>query len=388
MKNNKYIYELALGHLLVDFNQGALAALLPILIATHHFNYAIAATLVFAMNLVSSIVQPLFGQLSDQHHTSRVIIWAIIVASIGFCLLGWVPYYSLLIVGVLICGVGVAAYHPDAAKLVNGLSGAQKARGMSLFSFGGNLGFALGPVILTLIVNVAGVRGITILLIPAIAIAVLLQITLKRMEKISQVTTVQKLKIGKLHQQEAPVDDWKHFSILSVALFGRSIVFYGLNTFLTLYWIHILKQSNTSGSIALSLLFIVGSMGTLLGGRLADHFGYTMVIKSAFVCLPFLLLALSLTTNVILANVILIPLGLLVFMPYSGMVILGQKYLPTRMGLASGVTLGLAVSVGGIVSPLLGMIADASNLVVVIQILAIVAIIPAIASFLLKPMDF
>ena len=78
MKTKKYIYGLATGHLFVDFNQGALAAFLPILIATHHFNYALAATLVFAMNLVSSIIQPLFGQLSDHQNTSKVIVLSLI----------------------------------------------------------------------------------------------------------------------------------------------------------------------------------------------------------------------------------------------------------------------------------------------------------------------
>ena len=38
---------------------------------------------------------------------------------------------------------------------------------------------------------------------------------------------------------------------------------------------------------------------------------------------------------------------------------LGQDYLPTRPGTAAGVTLGLGVSIGGLFSPLLGLVADA-----------------------------
>lgn len=381
MKTKKYIYGLATGHLFVDFNQGALAAFLPILIATHHFNYALAATLVFAMNLVSSIIQPLFGQLSDHQNTSKVIVWAILIASIGFCFLGWVPNYSLLIIGVLICGIGIAAYHPDAAKLVNGLAGDNKAEGMSIFSFGGNLGFALGPILLTMIVNWGGIHSITFLMIPAIAIALFLQFVVKYVQTNIQIETNYQGKKDSIKKSEQ--NDWKHFVILSFALFGRSIIFYGLNTFLALYWIKNLKQSNTAGSVALTILFVIGSIGTLIGGRLADRIGYVSIIKYSFICLPFLLVLLALTRNILLANLILIPLGLAIFMPYSSMVILGQKYLPKRMGLASGVTLGLAVSVGGIVSPILGIIADNSGLLVVIWILALIAIIPAIVSFLL-----
>ncbi|MDU1505936.1 MAG: MFS transporter [Limosilactobacillus vaginalis] len=124
MKVSKYIYSLSLGHLFVDFSQGALAALLPTLIAQHYYNYAVAATLVFAMNLVSSVVQPLFGFFSDKYNTGWIIILAILITGIGFSSLGYVPTYALLVIGCLVCGIGIAAYHPDAAKLVNGLAGA------------------------------------------------------------------------------------------------------------------------------------------------------------------------------------------------------------------------------------------------------------------------
>ncbi|MCT2870066.1 MFS transporter [Limosilactobacillus fermentum] len=131
---SKYVYDLSLGHFVVDFSQGALAALLPLLIAQHHFNYAIAATLVFAMNLVSSIIQPLFGFLSDRFHTGWIIIPALLITGLGFGTLGWDSQYFLLITSCLVCGGGIAAYHPDAAKLVNGLADVNQGHAMSVFS--------------------------------------------------------------------------------------------------------------------------------------------------------------------------------------------------------------------------------------------------------------
>lgn len=169
-----------------------------------------------------------------------------------------------------------------------------------------------------------------------------------------------------------------------MVLFGRSIIFYGLNTFLALYWMHILKQSNTNGSIALSVLFVIGSLGTLLGGRLADNIGSIKVIRLTFCILPFLILALSLTRNVLIGSLFLLPIGLLIFLPYSAIVILGQRYLPNNMGFASGVTLGLAISIGGIATPFLGYIGDATNLVKVFQILAGIGLIPLVFSFLIR----
>ena len=130
---SKYVYGLSLGHFVVDFSQGALAALLPLLIAQHHFNYAIAATLVFAMNLVSSIIQPLFGFLSDRFRTDWIIIPALLITGLGFGTLGWDNQYFLLITSCLVCGVGIAAYHPDAAKLVNGLADVNQGHGPERF---------------------------------------------------------------------------------------------------------------------------------------------------------------------------------------------------------------------------------------------------------------
>lgn len=129
-------------------------------------------------------------------------------------------------------------------------------------------------------------------------------------------------------ESDSPVpvkDDWRHFTILACVLFGRSIIFYGLNTFLVLYWMHILKQFNTSGSLALSVLFIVGATGTIIGGHLVDHLGAVKTIRFAFTIMSFLLLAFSLTKSVIVASVLLLPIGMLIFIPYSAIVLLGQR---------------------------------------------------------------
>lgn len=382
---SKYVYGLSLGHFVVDFSQGALAALLPLLIAQHHFNYAIAATLVFAMNLVSSIIQPLFGFSSDRFHTGWIIIPALLITGLGFGTLGWDNQYFLLITSCLVCGVGIAAYHPDAAKLVNGLADVNQGHAMSVFSFGGNLGFACGPITVTLVANALGISGVGLFILVGGGVALLLAHYFPAMRRQSAQHWQQK----RQRESDSPVpvkDDWRHFAILACVLFGRSIIFYGLNTFLVLYWMHILKQSNTSGSLALSILFIVGATGTIIGGHLVDHIGAVKTIRLAFTIMLFLLLAFSLTKSVIVASVLLLPIGMLIFTPYSAIVLLGQRYLPNQMGLASGVTLGLAISIGGIATPFLGQVADATSLIIVFFILTAVALIPMGAVyFIIEP---
>lgn len=138
------------------------------------------------------------------------------------------------------------------------------------------------------------------------------------------------------------------------------------------------NQSKTVGSTALTVLFSVGVIGTLIGGRLADRYGHQNVVRMGFASLIPLLLVFAFTDSVQVATALLIPIGLALFAPYSPMVLLGQKYLPSRMGLASGVTLGLAISIGGIVVPLLGWLADKHGLQIPLIIIASLPIITTI----------
>ena len=61
-------------------------------------------------------------------------------------------------------------------------------------------------------------------------------------------------------------------------------------------------------------------------------------------------------------------------MPFSLNVTLAQDYLPNRVGTASGVTLGLAVSIGGVAAPGLGALADATSLPTALAVLIPVAV--------------
>lgn len=377
-KINSKIYSLSAGHLLVDFNQGALASLIPFLVLEKDLSYAIAASLVLYMNLVSSIVQPLFGIISDKKTNLWILPLSLLFASGGICYLGFAEDYIHQVIGVLISGIGIAAYHPDSSKLVNTITTNNLGKNMSIFSVGGNLGFGISPIIITLIMATLGFKGISLILIPTIIITVLI-IKLIVLDENTVNASVKDLNNDKEYK-----NDWKSFSLLSVVLFGRSIIFYGLNTFLASYLISELSQTKTMGNIALSILFISGAVGTLLGGKIADKIGFTKIINGSFLIMPILIIILALSNNAIISIVMLIPIGLSLFATYSPIVILGQKFLPKNKGFASGVTLGLSMSIGGIVTPLLGKIGDIFNLQVVIFILSIIAIIGAIFSFTIK----
>src|SRR5947209_4946710 len=157
---------LSAGHLCTDIAQGSVPALLPFLIAHDHLSYAAASALVLAATISSSVIQPLFGHLSDRLSLPWLMPLGPALGGLGIGLAGIVPSYGLVFAAVLLSGVGVAAFHPEGSRVANYVSGARRASGMSLFSVGGNVGFALGPVLLTPALLAFGLHGTLLVLAP------------------------------------------------------------------------------------------------------------------------------------------------------------------------------------------------------------------------------
>ena len=369
-----YVYLLSGGHLITDINQGALPIILPFLIMKHGFSFTAAASLVFALNLVSSIVQPVFGVLADRVSRPWVMSAGMLLACGGMAATGILSGYTAIFIAVMISGIGIAAFHPDAARYANKAAGERKGTGVSIFSFGGMAGFALGPLFAVWLITTFGITGLTALCIPALIVAPILLVAMNRYRRDEEAARA----AGSLLREAPGTDRWGAFSFLCVLVFSRSFIFFGLNTFLPLYWIHVFNQSTTTASVALSILLGVGAVTTLISGRMADSFGFQKMVRGGFFLLLPLLVLFVFTTNVTAATLLLIPIGIALYTPMSPMIVMGQKFLPNHVGLSSGVTIGLSVTIGGIAAPLLGMVADLHGLLPVMYILAVAAALPAL----------
>ena len=379
-----YTYLLCAGHLFTDIPQGALPVIIPFMITEYGFNYTAAASLVFALNLVSSVAQPVFGVLADKASKPWILSAGILLAGGGMAASGVLTNYTAIFLAVMISGIGIAAFHPEAARYANKVAGQRKGTAVSIFSFGGTAGIALGPIIATWLILTFGIKGLTALLIPVAIIAPVLLVAMNRYHRTAEAART----TGSLPRETHGTDRWGAFSLLCVLLFSRSVIFYGLTTFLPLYWIHVFKQSASTASTVLSIMIAVGAVSTLIGGRMADRFGFHKLILGGFFCLLPLLGIFAFTTHVAMATLVLILIGFALYAPMSPMIVTGQKFLPNHIGLSSGVTIGLSVSVGGIAAPLLGRVADTHGLSPVMYILAAVAVLPAILAFALpKPHD-
>lgn len=383
MKKSKYYnYVLALGHCCSDVNQGALSAVLPFIIAAYHFDYATAAMLVTVSNLFGSIVQPIFGSIADKKNKPLIMAVGVLLAGGGMALTGFISNFYGLCIAVIISGVGIAMFHPQAAQLVSLSSERQsQGKGISIFSFGGKIGFTLGPIITSFSILLFGMKGTIVFLIPSIIFGIISSLFLKDFEDLGNKTPIHNCDNSK--KMDIKYDNWSGFIKLCITVFGRSIITNGMSTFLALYFIKVLNQSESFGNSALSIYFAIGALATLVGGSLADRFGYKKMIVISFMVFCPSLLVFTFTNNLSFAICMLIPLAIAESISYSPMVVLGQQYLPNHTGFASGVTLGLAVSVGAILCPILGYVADAYGLAVALYVIAGIAAISLISSLFL-----
>ena len=421
---------MAVGHLCSDINQGSLNSIIPFLIAAYNFNYATAATLVFLSNVIGSIIQPICGALADKKSRPSTMVIGMLLAAGGMSLTGFMTSFAGLAVCVMISGIGSAVFHPQAARLINKFSDkGHEGFAISVFSFGGSFGFAVGPILITAAIVGLGLKGTGVLAVPAIIASGFLFSQSKYMkdeqiekselaenelanselaenglanselaenghanselaEGSEKTETGEEISAATLNDgiTAAKKDSWGAFLVLGLFVLFRSIALMGMNTFTSLYFINELGKTEVFGNSMLSLYYSVSTLTTLFGGSLADRIGYTNLLKKASILLAVSIIAFSLAHSVIPCVILLIPIACAMNLTYSPIVVLGQKYLPNHVGLASGLTLGLAMSLGGIFSPLLGTIGDNHGLLIVMYVIGGISILPAIVSrFLFEP---
>jgi len=366
------------SHVMDDLYQGVVPALLPFLVAERQYSYAAISGITLAATVLSSVAQPAFGVWADRRSRRWMIPAGMLLAAVGVSLAGVMPNYSLTWIVVALSGLGIAAFHPEAARAARKAAGRSNTA-MSIFALGGNAGYALGSLVATPVLLWMGLRGTVLLVVPAVVMALILSRTLGR--------TLDG-RAGRRIATEMPTgrDDWRSFLTLTGVVIIRSILFFGVTSFIALYFIRQLGASEVVGGAALTVFLVTGAVGTLLGGWLGDRFSPLISIRAGFVLAIPALAAVVLAGSVPLAMLAVAAAGIASYLPFSVFVLLGQDYLPNRIGTASGVTVGLAVSIGGLANPLLGALADATSLRLTLAVLIALPVLAlAVTAFLRLP---
>jgi MFS transporter, FSR family, fosmidomycin resistance protein len=341
------------GHFAVDFASGSVPALIPFLASRFQLGYALSAVLLLAATISSSLVQPLFGLWSDRRGALWLIPGGTLLAAVGVGGAAVSREYALVVVLVFAGGLGVAAFHPEGAKFAAYASGHKRASGMSYFNIGGNTGYALGAFATGQLVVWLGLVGGLLAMVPVVAASVALARLLPGLAGLAR-------ERGSFVDAAAGEDRRGAMALLGAVIALRSVTWFTLLAFVPL-WIVSKGHSKADGGRVLFLMLLAGALGTLLLGPVADRFGLrkTLVVTQAALA-PLVLVFVF--VGGVLGLVALMFVGVCVVGTFGVTMVLSQLYLPRHVGMASGLSVGLAMGVGGVAAVVLGAVADTIDL--------------------------
>lgn len=354
------------AHAVDDLYQGIVPASVPYFVLDRHYSYVAASGLALAATLGSSLPQPFIGLIVDRWRPGWMAAAGVSLAGAGAGLSGLAPAYLMVFLLLLFSGLGVAMFHPPAGTSARAAAG-ESASAMSIFAAGGSAGFFLAPVLATPALISLGLPATALFIPPALLIGLLL---LRHQQRARAARAP-----GPAAAGPGARDRWAPFLAMTGVEIVRSVVFFGVNTFIELYWIHHLKASRGAAGAALACFLVGGLAGTLLGGRIADRIGLVRALQAGTTAMVPALIVLRLCPGAGLALAAAAVSGAAVNIPFAVMVKLGQDYLPSRPGTASGVTLGLGVSAGGLFAPVLGAIGETRGIAAVFTVLCFVPVL-------------
>lgn len=366
--DRRYSYLMMIAHLCDDLNQGALVAVIPFLVLHNGYSYAEVTALLLASNAASAIIQPLFGWLGDKKPRPWLMAAGIFLAGIGMAGVGVLPNYPLIMASVMLSGIGVAMFHPEGGRLGNLTAGEQKGKGMSIFAVGGKLGFTFGPLVATAAITLWGLPGTLIFIIPSTLCAAILLSQNKAL--LSYSNPDKQSSDDSLYQ-----DNWVGFGFVMGAISCRSIMYYAFLSFIPLFLVYNLGQEEAFASSVISLFALVCAVGTIASGWAGQLLGAKKLIIVSYACVAIEVVIFAFNGSLIVALILIALLALTCDISYPSAVAMGQSFVPHHLGMASGLSFGVMVCIGGLMTPVFGLIGDYFGLQVVMLCVTAIALL-------------
>ena len=366
-------------HCINDFGQGSLAALIPFFIANFGLNYYQSASIIFCNTIVASVAQPILGYVADRWRVPWFIPVGFSITLVSISAIALATSYEMILALSLIAGLGAALFHPEAALLVNRMQSNELGNAMGRFAVGGSAGFALGPLLAG---GVYVFGGQFLWLFTAIAlIGVLLYAYAFTGSAATDVVGESK---SSAKSTNTGANDWVSFGKLFFVIASRSILFSVLSIFIPILYITVINGEASASSLALTMYFAMGAVLTYMGGALSDKLGFLKTVR-----LGNLIFLPSVLVFIFVPNIwgffgAMIPMAFGVFSQYGPITVLGQKYLAKNAGFASGVTLGLGITLGGLAAPYIGHLADIYDVQTALMTLIPVGLMGLLMSLWLK----
>jgi FSR family fosmidomycin resistance protein-like MFS transporter len=360
------VLSLSLAHALHDTYTGFLPPLLPLFIASLSLSNSAAGLLTVFIQL-PSLAQPLVGHIADSVNLQYLIVAGPAVTALLMSLLGLAPSYLALAVLLVLAGLSSASFHAVGSAMAGESSGRALGRGLGWWMVGGELGRALGPVLIATVVTYLTLDGTPWLILPGIAGSVALWLCVRN--RLVRST------------REAQVSDWAMVArglcpvllplagITATRGFTVAALATYLPTFLTLeganLWV---------AGASLTIVEAAGVAGVLLMGWLSDKIGRSRVLILCMVSLPFLMLFFLWSADMARFP-LMVAVGLVGLSQPPVMMALVQESYPSYRALANGVYLSMNFVLRSAAVVAVGALADVLGMRMAFTISAIVPVL-------------
>ena len=372
----------SLGHLLNDMFQAVIPAIYPMIKESLGLSFVQIGVITLTNQITSSLLQPLVGYFSDKHPRPYGLAIGMCFTLTGLMLLSMADSFSAVLLSVAFVGVGSSVLHPESSKVARLASGGAKGMAQAIFQIGGNVGRAIGPVAVALIVVPHGQGSIRWFALLAVTAVFLL----------ARIGSWYKRQIEKYGRSKSKFDieNESHLSrkqitvallVLLVLMFSKDFYTANIQSYLTFYMMDKFGLSVASSQYVLFAFLVSTAIGLLIGGEIGDRYGRKYVIwVSILGSSPFALLLpyCNLTWTIILA----ILVGMVMSSAMSAILVYGTELLPGNVGMISGAFFGLSFGLGGIGSAIFGWLADLTSIQYVFQITAFLPLLGAVTYFL------
>jgi MFS transporter, FSR family, fosmidomycin resistance protein len=355
--------SIIVAHASVDMQTISLATLLPAILTTFNLDYATAAGIVTANNVVIAVAQPLFGVFGDRRPIRWLALAGCALCGLMMASVTWLPSYWLIVLAAMLSGVGSALFHPEGIANARIVGGPNRAQATSLFFLGGNIGFGLGPLLVTWLVSVFGPHGAVGMIVPTLIGCTLLFLHTPKF--------MRPVKARGAADARGLAPAVIAFVALVLALIVlRSVTTEGLKTFVPLRFERELGYAKGYAAPLLTTISLAGIAGTLVAGWLAARFGNRAIIVGSMIAAAAALFAFMNVSGLLAQIATLAVFGASMTVPWTISVTMISDAMPDNLGLAAGLSLGTAYGAGGIGVWLLGKLADLAGLATTLQVIS------------------
>ncbi|HKI56040.1 MAG TPA: MFS transporter [Trueperaceae bacterium] len=357
-------------HATNDAFSAMLAALLPTLQARFDLSEAMLAVFVATLSFSSAVTQPLFGGVADRVGRRAMAAIGIVTSTALLSLVAVAPSPVVLFLLLLVGGLGSAAFHPAGTSLMRIMGERFKELAVAVFSSGGTLGMAFGPVVILLIARTVGLRFSPLLMIPGLVLGALLLVALPKVHGVKQARRISFLD-PKLVM--SPV------GALSLAGILRSLAFVSFNNAMPLWLAQARGFAPDAPVISwtLAAFALSGGLGGIMAGALSTRMPRRpLIVGAMLVALPAMLSVLAVTPGSLVYYLLVIVSGASANAAVPLLIVSAQDMAPGSMGAATGMLMGFTWGTAGVLYLGEGLLQQALGLTPA-MVIAFLGLVPA-----------